>query len=126
MHREKETKMNAITTDEVKAMIHNIDVRLDQKSHYDTTHTPKGIIYHVGDRKYVTLDDFAQAFDDYEWDHTDADYACHMYILCKNNPERIDFYVQAYNIGGIRVLEEIYNAIDETGTASVVYYTYNH
>lgn len=116
--------MHTITTDEVKAMIHNIDVRLDQKSHYSMDCMPKGVVYHVGDHKYVTLDDFSYVFESYEWDHKEADYACYMYILVKNNPERIDFYVRAYNIGGPEVLEAVYNAVAEAGPEPVVYRTY--
>lgn len=117
--------MNTITTTTVKTMMHTIDVRLDQKSHYDTDHTPKGIIYHVGDRKYVTLDDYSQAFEDYGWDH-DAEWACYLYTLVKNNPERLSFYVQAYNIGGMETLEAVYNNVTETTPMTVVYPIYKH
>lgn len=118
--------MNAITTIQVEAMIHTIDVRLDQKSHYDIDHTPKSVIYHVGDHKYVTLDDYAQAFEDYEWDHDGAEWACYLYALVKNNPERIDFYTRAYNIGGMETLETIYNNVTESASMPVVYRTYKH
>ncbi|UVX36112.1 MAG: hypothetical protein [Namikivirus ozawa] len=118
--------MNAITTDEVKAMIHTIDVRLDQKSHYDTDHTPGGIIYHVGDHKYVTLDDYSQTFEDYEWDHNGADWACYLYALVKNNPERIDFYTQVYNIGGMETLETFYDNVIESTPMTIVYPIYKH
>ena len=94
-------------------MIHDIDVRLDQKSHYDTNHTPKGVIYHVGDHKYVTLNDYIQTFEDYEQDHDGAEWACYLYTLTKNNPERFEFYVWAYNIGGTSTLEAFYNHATE-------------
>ena len=32
--------MHGITETQINAMIHTIDVRLDQNSHYDTDHTP--------------------------------------------------------------------------------------
>lgn len=118
-HKEKETKMNTITPTAVKTMIHNIDVRLDQKSHYDIDHTPKGIIYHIGDHKYVTLDDYSQAFEDHEW-------ACYLYTLVKNNPERLSFYLQAYNIGGMEILEALYDNVTETTPMTVVYPIYKH
>ncbi len=114
--------MNTITTDEVRAMMHTIDVRLDQKSHYDADHTPKGTIYHVGDHKYVTLDDYSQAFED----HNGAEWACYLYTLAKNNPERIGFYAQAYNIGGMETLETIYNNVTESTPMTVVYPIYKH
>lgn len=118
--------MNTITTDEVKAMIHAIDVRLDQKSHYDADHAPKGVIYHVGDDKYVTLDDYAQTFDDYEWDHNGAEWACYLYTLIKNNQERIDFYTKAYNLGGMETLETLYNNVTESTPMTIVYPIYKH
>lgn len=118
--------MNTIAASQAEAMIHNIDVRLDQKSHYDTSYTPKGIIYHVGDHKYVTLDDYSQTFEDYESAHEGAEWACYLYTLAKNNPERIDFYVQAYNIGGMETLETIYNNVTETTPMTVVYPIYKH
>lgn len=118
--------MNTITPDEIKTMIHTIDVRLDQKSHYTTDVMPKGVIYHVGDHKYVTLDDYSQAFEDYEWEHENAEWACYTYALAKNNPERIDFYARAYNIGGMETLEAIYNNVTETTTMTTVYPIYKH
>lgn len=118
--------MHTITTNQVKTMIHTIDVRLDQKSHYTTDTMPKGTIYHVGNHKYVTLDDYSQTFEDYEWDNEDAEWACYLYTLTKNNPERIDFYTQSYNIGGMETLETIYNHVTETTPMTIVYPTYKH
>ena len=91
-----------------------------------TDHTPKGTIYHVGDHKYVTLDDYSQAFEDYEWDHNGAEWACYLYALIKNNPERIDFYIQAYNIGGMETLEAVYNNVTESTPMTIVYPIYKH
>lgn len=118
--------MNTVTTDEVKTMMHHIDVRLDQKSHYTTDVMPKGTIYHVGDYKYVTLDDYSQAFEDYEWDHDGAEWACYLYTLTKNNPERIDLYTWAYNIGGMETLEAIYANVTENEPQTIVYPIYKH
>lgn len=118
--------METITTTEAKTMMHDIDVCLDQKSHYTTDIMPKGTIYHVGDHKYVTLDDYSQAFEDYEWDHEGTEWACYLYTLAKNNPERTDFYVQAYNIGGMETLEAVYNNVTENTPATIVYPIYKH
>lgn len=118
--------MYNVSETQAKAMMHTIDVRLDQKSHYDADHAPKGVIYHVGDHKYVTLDDYSQAFEDYERDHNGAEWACYLYALAKNNPERIGFYVQAYDIGGMETLEAIYNNVTETTPMTVVYPIYKH
>ena len=118
--------MNTVTTDEIKTMMHNIDVSFDRKSHYDTNVMPKGMIYHVGDHKYVTLDDYAQTFEDFEWDNDGAEWACYLYTLAKNNPERIDFYTQAYNIGGMETLETLYNNVTENELQTIVYPIYKH
>lgn len=118
--------MYNVTETQAKAMMHTIDVRLDQKSHYDTDHTPKGTIYHVGDHKYVTLNDYSQAFEDYELAHNGTEWACYLYTLAKNNPERLSFYLQAYNIGGMETLETLYNNVTETTPMTVVYPIYKH
>ena len=116
--------MNTVTTDEIKTMMHNIDVRFDRKSHYDIDVMPKGMAYHVGDHKYVTLNDYTQAFEDYEWDHDGAEWACYLYTLTKNHPERIDFYTQAYNIGGMETLETLYNSVTENEPQTIIYPIY--
>lgn len=118
--------MHNVTETQAQTMMHTIDVRLDQKSHYDTDHTPKGIIYHVGNHKYVTLDDYSQAFEDYKRDHNGAEWACYLYTLAKNNPERLGFYVRGYNIGGIETLEALYDNVTETTPMTVVYPIYKH
>lgn len=118
--------MHNVTESQAKAMMHTIDVRLDQNSHYDINHTPKGIVYHIGDHKYVTLNDYSQAFKDYEWDHDNAEWACYIYTLAKNNPERLRCYIQAYNIGGMETLEVVYNNVTETTPMTIVYPIYKH
>lgn len=118
--------MHNITETQAKTMMHNIDVRLDQKSHYDIDHTPKGTIYHVGDHKYVTLNDYSQAFEDYELGHAEAEWACYLYTLAKNNPERLNFYLQAYNLGGMETLEAVYNNVTETTPMTIVYPIYKY
>lgn len=118
--------MNHITPTEVKTMMHDIDVLLDQKSHYDPAHTPKGVIYHVGYHKYVTFDDYSQTFEDYERNHTGAEWACYLYTLVKNNPERLSFYTQTYNLGGMETLEAIYNNVTESTPMTIVYPIYKY
>lgn len=118
--------MNTITPTEVKTMMHNIDVRLDQKSHYDAHFSHLGLAYHVGNHKYVTLEDFSRTFEEYEAAHKGADWACYLYTLTKNNPERLHFYTQAYDIGGMEALEAIYNNVTETTPMTVVYPIYKH
>lgn len=96
--------MTTITTTAVKTMMHDIDVRLDQKSHYNAHFGPLGLSYRVGYHKYVTFEDFSSTFEEYEADHKDADWACYLYILAKNQPEFLDFFIKAYNFAGMDTL----------------------
>lgn len=96
--------MNHITPTAVKTMMHDIDVRLSQKSHYDAHFGHLGLAYRVGHHKYVTFEDFSRTFEDYEADHKNADWACYLYILAKNQPELLDFFTKAYNFAGMDTL----------------------
>lgn len=118
--------MNPITTTEAKAMMHDIDVRLDQKSHYDPCFGLYGLTYHVGTHKYVTFEDFSRTFEEYETIHKDAEWACHLYILAKNQPELLDFFTRAYNLGGTETLEILFNNQTEHGHQPTVYPLHKH
>lgn len=96
--------MNAITTAEVKTMMHNIDVRLDQKSHYNAYFDHIGLAYRVGIHKFVTFEDFSRTFEEYETDNKGSDWACYLYILAKNQPELLDLFTKAYNFAGMDAL----------------------
>lgn len=124
--KEKENKMNHITTTETKTMMHDIDVRLDRKSHYNECFGHIGLTYRVGTHKYVTFEDFSRTFEEYETDHKNAEWACYLYILAKNQPELLDFYTKAYNIGGMETLETVYNNVTETTPMTVVYPIHKH
>lgn len=124
--KEKETKMDTITPTAVKTMMHDIDVRLDRKSHYDECFGHLGLSYRVGHHKYVTFEDLSSTFEEYAADHKNADWACYLYILAKNQPEYLDFYTRAYNIGGMETLEAIYNNVTETTPMTVIYPIYKH
>lgn len=115
--------MNAITTTEVQAMMHDIDVRLDRKSHYDVCFGRFGLAYRVGVHKYVTFEDFSRTFEEYEADHKDkdADWACYLYILAKNQPESLDFFTQAYALGGMDALSVFKDRQDDDGPQTEVY-----
>lgn len=113
--------MNAITTTEVKTMMRDIDVRLDQKSHYNVQFGHIGLAYRVGTHKFVTFEDFSRTFREYGADHKNADWACYLYILAKNQPELLEFFAKAYNIGGMETLEAVYNNVTETTPMTVVY-----
>lgn len=116
--------MNPITPTEVKTMMHDIDVRLDQKSHYDAHFSHLGLAYRVGHHKYVTIEDFSRTFEEYEAGHKNADWACYLYILAKNQPELLDFFTKTYNIGGMETLEVVYNNVTETTPMTIVYPIY--
>lgn len=118
--------MYDVTETQVKAMMHTIDVRLDQKSHYNECFDHLGLTYRVGNHKFVTFEDFSSTFEEYEADHKNTDWACYLYILTKNNPEYIGFYTKAYNIGGMETLEVVYNNVTETTPMTVVYPIYKH
>ena len=118
--------MNTITTTEVETMIRDIDVRLDQKSHYDGCPGLYGLTYHVGTHKYVAFEDFSNTFEEYENIHKGADWACHLYILAKNQPELLDFFTRAYNLGGTETLEILVDNQTEHGHQPTVYATQKH
>lgn len=118
--------MYNVTNTQVKAMMHAIDVRLDQKSHYSECFDHLGLTYRVGNHKFVTFEDFSRTFEEYEADHKNAEWACYLYILAKNQPEYLDFYTKAYNIGGMETLEAVYNNVTETSPMTVVYPIHKH
>ena len=118
--------MDAITTTMVKTMMHDIDVRLDRKSHYNPRFGLYGLAYHVGTHKYVTPEDFSNTFEEYEDDHNGAEWACYLYILAKNQPEALDFFVSAYNLGGMKTLEILIDNQTERGNQPTVYATRKH
>ena len=118
--------MNPITPTEAKTMMHDIDVRLDQKSHYDPCFGLYGLTYHVGTHKYVTFEDFSRTFEEYETIHKDAEWACHLYILAKNQPELLDFFTRAYNFSGTETLEILVDNQTEHGHQPTVYPLHKH
>lgn len=107
--------MNPITTAEVRTMMHDIDVRLDRKSHYDAHFGHLGLAYRVGIHKYVTFEDFSRTFEEYEADHKDADWPCYLYILGKNQPELLNFFTKAYNFAGMEPLRIFLDKQDSDG-----------
>lgn len=118
--------MDTITTTMVKTMMHDIDVRLDRKSHYDKRFGLYGLTYHVGTHKYVTFEDFSSTFEEYETDNKGAEWACYLYILAKNQPELLDFFTRAYNLGGMETLENLIDNQTEHGNQPTVYAIRKH
>lgn len=118
--------MNAITTAEVKTMMHNIDVRLDQKSHYDVHFGHIGLAYRVGTHKFVTFEDFSRTFEEYETDNKGSDWACYLYILSKNQPKLIDFFTKAYNFAGMDALRVFIDKQEYDNPQTEVYLVRKH
>ena len=79
-------------------------------------------IYRIGDYGYVPEKVFDKAFDDYTED-CGADWARPLYMLEANQPEHLEFFIQAYNYGGSELLEHLLGLQFENDDADVVYYT---
>lgn len=118
--------MNTITPTAVKTMMHDIDVRLDRKSHYDVHFGHIGLAYRVGIHKFVTFEDFSSTFEEYENDHKNADWACYLYILAKNQPELLDFFTKSYNFAGMDALRVLMDKQDYDGPQTEVYLIRKH
>lgn len=124
--KEKETKMNPITPTAVKTMMHDIDIRLDRKSHYDAHFDNLGLAYRVGTHKYVTFEDFSRTFEEYEADHNGAEWACYLYILTKNQPELLTLFTMVYNYAGMNALRTLMDKQDTDGPQTEIYLTRKH
>lgn len=118
--------MNTITTTKVKTMMHDIDVRLDRKSHYNECFGHIGLAYRVGTHKFVTFEDFSRTFEEYETDNKGADWACYLYILAKNQPKLLDFFTKAYNFAGMEALRTLMDKQDHDGPQPEVYLIRKH
>ena len=118
--------MNTITPTTVKTMMHDIDVRLDRKSHYNECFAHIGLAYRVGTHKVVTFEDFSRTFEEYETDNKGADWACYLYILAKNQPELLPFFIQTYNFAGMEALRTLMDKQDYDGPQTEVYLIRKH
>lgn len=113
--------MYNVTKTQAKAMMHDIDVRLDQKSHYNECFGHIGLAYRVGTHKFVTFEDFSRTFEEYETDNKDSEWACYLYILAKNQPELLDFFTKAYNFAGMDVLRVCMDKQNYDGPQNEIY-----
>ena len=118
MEREKVT----ISIDIVRDMIKEIDIRLIPQLRDLDDYSEKEGIYRIGDYGYVPEKIFDKAFDDYMEDYG-ADWAKHLYMLEANQPEYLEFFIQAYNYGGSELLEHLLSLQFENDNADAVYYT---
>lgn len=118
--------MNTITTTTAKTMMHDIDVRLGRKSHYNVHFSHIGLAYRVGNHKFVTFEDFSRTFEEYETDHKNADWACYLYILAKNQPELLDLFIKAYNFAGMDALRVFMDKQNYDGPQNEIYLIRKH
>lgn len=99
MQREK------VTISIVRNMIKEIDIRLIPELRDLDDYSEKQGIYRIGDYGYVPEEIFDKAFDDYM--DNGADWAKTLYILEANQPVYLQFFVQAYNYGGMELLKHL-------------------
>lgn len=112
-----------ITLDQASDMIRSIDIRLIPECRDFDTYTDTDNIWRIGDCGYVDADVYEQAFRDYEERNGEAEWARTMYVLDGNQPNLIDFFVKAYNFGGMSVLNVLLDAQSDNGCADNVYMT---
>lgn len=112
-----------ITLGQVRDMIHSIDSRLIPECRDFDTYTETDEIWRIGDYGYVDADVYEQAFRDYEERNGKAEWARTMYVLEGNQPTHLRFFVEAYNLGGVPMLDGLLDAQFDSGTADSVYLT---
>lgn len=112
-----------ITFDQAYDMIRSIDIRLIPECRDFDTYTDTDNIWRIGDCGYVDADVYEQAFRDYEERNGEAEWARTMYVLDGNQPNHLEFFVKAYNFGGMAVLNVLLDAQSDNGHADTVYLT---
>lgn len=112
-----------ITLDQARDMIRSIDNRLIPECRDFDTYTEADDIWRIGDYGYVDADVYEQAFRDYEERNGKTEWASTMYVLEGNQPNRLEFFVEAYNLGGMPMLDGLLGAQFDNGDADNVYLT---
>lgn len=112
-----------ITLDQVRDMIHSIDNRLIPECRDFDAYTETDEIWRIGDYGYVDADVYEQAFRDYEERNGGTEWARPMYVLEGNQPNRLEFFVKEYNLGGMPMLYGLLDAQFNDGCADEVYLT---
>lgn len=112
-----------ITLKQARDMIHSIDNRLVLECRDFDTYTETDDIWRIGDYGYVDADVYEQAFRDYEARNGKAEWARAMYVLEGNQPTYLEFFVAAYNFGGLPMLYGFLDAQFDSGNADEVYMT---
>lgn len=112
-----------ITLRQVRDMIHSIDIRLIPECRDFDAYTETDDIWRIGDYGYVDADMYEQAFRDYEDRNGETEWARTMYALEGNQPTKLEYFVEAYNLGGMAMLDGLLNAQFDNGYADTVYPT---
>lgn len=112
-----------ITLEQARDMIHSIDNRLIPECRDFDAYTETDDIWRIGDYGYVDADVYEQAFREYEERSGNAEWARTMYVLEGNQPTHLRFFVEAYNLGGVPMLDGLLNAQFDSGKADSVYLT---
>lgn len=112
-----------ITLKQVQDMIHSIDTRLIPECRDFDAYTETDDIWRIGDYGYVDADVYEQAFRDYEERNGETDWARIMYVLEGNQPDKLEYFVDSYNLGGLPMLDGLLNAQFNDGYADTVYMT---
>ena len=112
-----------ISVEQARDMIDGIDASLIPECRDFDTYTETDDIWRIGDYGYVDADVYEQAFRDYEERNGKTEWARTVYVLEGNQPARLEFFVEAYNLGGMPMLAGLLGAQFDNGCAGEVYPT---
>lgn len=112
-----------ITLDQARDMIRSIDNRLIPECRDFDTYTETDYIWRIRDYGYVDADVYEQAFRDYEERNGKTEWARTMYVLEGNQPDRLEAFVKAYNLGGMALLYGLLDDQSDNGNTDEVYLT---
>lgn len=112
-----------LTVEQARDMIHSIDTSLITECRDFDTYTETDDIWRIGDYGYVDADVYEQAFRDYKERNGETEWARTMYVLEGNQPNRLEFFVMAYNLGGMPMLYGLLDTQFDNGDADNVYLT---
>lgn len=112
-----------ITVEQACDMINSIDTSLIPECRDFDTYTETDDIWRIGDYGYVDADVYEQAFRDYEERNGKTEWARTMYVLEGNQPDSLEAFVKAYNLGGRALLYGLLDDQFDNGDADEVYLT---
>lgn len=112
-----------ITLKQTRDMIRSIDTSLIPECRDFDTYTETDEIWRIGDYGYVDADVYEQKFREYEERNGETEWARPMYVLEGNQPTHLEYFVEAYNLGGMPMLNGLLDAQFDNGNADEVYMT---